>query len=503
MIGTRDQVDSNGTPLNAHVFHTANVIVHAVTAVLVFQLLLRLFGSDMAAALGALLFALHPVQVESVGWISGTKDLLCGFFSAAALLMYVRSVQVSPSRSPGHCEEPNRSASDPALCSASETGLISASRGSSRWRYLLGVLFFILGMLSKPTAVVVPLMAATLAIFLLNHPIKKTLRGLLPWIVLMIPCLIWTKLAQPARWDSPLPLWTRPIVAADAVAFYLYKLIWPIKLCIDYSHTPQAIVENHLIYFSWILPVVIAGLLWWKSSRCRPAIAAALLFVMPLLPVLGFVGFEFQQISTTSDHYVYLPMLGVAVLATWWLSSRRSSMKVFFITVTLLIALSIRSMLQEPVWQNTRSLFCHTLALNPDSVVSTDGLGFLTGREARGIADSSKARPLFEQSIAWYEQSLRIAPTSVPSLYNLALDYKAVDEIDRGRQLMHRIVELQPQLPEGLRVEPITLAHRLYDFPDAPDAITWLDSVIRKDPRNVQAIRLREEAINHSASAQK
>jgi tetratricopeptide (TPR) repeat protein len=364
----------------------------------------------------------------------------------------------------------------------------------SRWRYVLGLLFFILGMLSKPTAVVIPLMAATIGIFLLNRPIKKTILELTLWFALMIPCLIWTKLVQPARWDSGLPLWTRPIVAADAVAFYLYKLVWPIHLCIDYSHTPQVIVANHLIYFSWILPAAVVGLLWWKSARYRPAIAAGLLFLMPLLPVLGFVGFEFQQISTTSDHYLYLPMLGAAVLATWWLATNPSSKKILVAT-GILIALSTRSILQEPSWQDTRSLFYHALAVNPTSVVSTDGLGFLTGREARAIPDPVKARPLFDQSIAWYEQSLRVAPTSVPSIYNLALNYKAIGQIDHGRQLMHRIVELQPQLPEGLRVEPITLAHRLYDFPDIPETISWLDDVIRRDPHNVKVIVLREEAI--------
>jgi hypothetical protein len=506
-INTLDRVDANGTSLNAHVFHTANVLIHALTAVLVFSLLLRLFGNDIAAALGALLFALHPVQVESVGWISGTKDLLCGFFSVAALLMYVRSVQVRQpipaSRSPGHREHTDLAPSDPVVRDGLDAGLgvleceathLPHKHWPLRWQYFLGLLFFIFGMLSKPTAVVVPLMAATIGIVLLHRPIKKTLAELMFWFVFMIPCLIWTKLVQPARWESGLPLWTRPIVAVDAVAFYLYKLVWPIHLCIDYGHTPQAIVQNHFIYFSWILPAAVVGLLWWKSSRCRPAIAAGLLFLMPLLPVLGFVGFEFQQISTTSDHYLYLPMLGVAALATWWLGKRQSWKKIMA-AIAILIALSIRCILQEPTWQDTRSLFYHALAVNPNSVVSSDGLGFLTGREAREMTDPSKARLLFDQSIAWYERSLRGDPTSVPSLFNLALDYKAIGQIDRGRQLTHRIVELQPQLPQGLRVEPILLARRLHDFPDLPDTISWLDEVIRRDPGNQKAIYLREQAI--------
>jgi len=212
VLAHRDHPDDQGLMLNAWVFHAANVLIHACTAVIVFQLLLRLLGNDIAAALGALLFALHPVQVESVGWISGTKDLLCGLLSASALLMYVRSVQLKT-------DDPHQ-------------------RWPSRRRYLLGLLFFILAMLSKPTAVMVPLMAAVIGIFLLDRPLKQTIISLIPWFVVMIPCLIWTQKFQPAPWASPLPVWARPAVAADAIAFYFYMLVYPIHLCIDYG--PQS-----------------------------------------------------------------------------------------------------------------------------------------------------------------------------------------------------------------------------------------------------------------------
>jgi hypothetical protein len=353
-------------------------------------------------------------------------------------------------------------------------------------------LFFILAVLSKPTAVVTPVMAAVIGILMLRQPPRRVIVSLWPWFVLMIPSIIITKQVQPATWQSPLPLWARPMVAADAIAFYLCKIVWPIHLCVDYGHGPQAIWDNRMIFWTWILPVCVAIALWrWKN---RIANTAAAIFLLPLVPVLGLVGFEFQQISTTADHYLYLPMLGIAILATFVLTRIASRWK-YPIVGAILVALGARSILLEPVWQNTRTLFAHVLEVNPDSGVAINTFGFFSGREARESKDPAQARRKFDESIAWYEQSIRKQPDSVPSIYNLALDYQAIGEHKKALQLMHRIVELQPQLQPGLRVAPMDLARRLYDFPDLPEAINCLDQILATDPTNREAMIMREAAI--------
>jgi hypothetical protein len=504
-IARLDHPDADGVTLDAWVFHTANVVIHALTAVAVFLMLLRLFddgtrtqtpalryseepddspsdpglrstsrpaSTDIVAALGALLFALHPVQVETVAWASGTKDLLCGFFVVLSLLMYVRSVQIA-SVDPHH-------------------------RWPRRWRYLLGFFFFILAVLSKPTAVVTPVMALIIAALLLRQTPRRAIVSLLPLFVLMIPSMIITKLVQPGTWQSPLPMWTRPLVAADAITFYLAKLLWPMHLCVDYGHGPQAIWNSGLIFWTWIIPAVIAVALWrWKTPT---ALASAGLFVLPLIPVLGFSSFEFQQISTTADHYLYLPMLGIALLGTWALMRIQSRWK-FSVAGLILVSLGARSVLAEPVWQDTRTLFLHTLAINPNSVASTDTLGFFAGREARRNPDRLAARKQFEESIGWYQRSLQHAPDSVPSVYNLALDYQAIGDNPKAIALMHSIIEIQPHLPAGLRVSPMDLAKRLYDFPDLPDAVDVLDQILLHDPTNRLALQMRQAAIERMRKA--
>ncbi len=469
-----DHPDSEGLMLNPVVFHMANVLLHGMTAVMVFWLLMSVFerrtklpaeaetqaGRDVLPAFfGALVFALHPVQVETVGWVSGTKDLLCGLLSVIALLMYVRS------------------------------------------RYWMGMLFFVLAMLSKPTAVVLPLMAGVIGVLLLDRPLRRTVIVLIPWGLLMIPCMVLTREVQPAAWASSVPVWARPAVAADAVAFYLVKLVWPAHLCIDYGRNTAAIVEHHLIYWTWILPVGIAGLIGWRY-RSRIVIAGGLLFLLPLIPVLGFVPFEFELISTTADHYLYLPMLGIAVVVMWILirvESRRSK----WVCAAILLVMGTRSILQEPVWHDSRSLFLHALWINPRSIVSFDGLGFVTGRDARRLSDQGlveQARALFEQSIWYYTKSLEYDPGSVDSMVNLALDD---EKVDLAREQINQIVKLQKKLPAGLHADPIYLAHLLIDARDIPHAIQWLDEVIYADPRNFSAVVLRQQAMDQIRSATK
>jgi tetratricopeptide (TPR) repeat protein len=197
-------------------------------------------------------------------------------------------------------------------------------------------------------------------------------------------------------------------------------------------------------------------------------------------------------------------MLGVGALLAWAMIRYKIPITAVF---AVLVALAVRSVLQEPVWQNSRTLFNNALAVNPASVQSCDNLGFIAGRDARRLADAGKtadARPFFDESIQWYLRSLRNAPTNVLSMYNLALDYQRIGRLDLGRGQIRRIVQLQPQLPREQRVDPpVHLATLLVEFGDLPGAIDWLDQIIQRDPNNLQAVQLRlraEQMLQHPAT---
>ena len=340
-----------GPTLDPAIFHLANVALHAANAVLVWWIVRRVVGDPHAAAVGALLFALHPVQAEPVAWASGFKDTFSGFWSLLAIGLFLRAVDPASSR--------------PA------------------WRaYAAATAAFAIALCAKPAAVVVPPIAWLLVWASGNvHP-KATARLLLPWLCLAIP-YVWATHRQQA--DAALMTWTppavRPLVAADALAFYARQLVWPADLAIDYGRTPRW-VWNHaggsVAVGLATAGVGTAALLWFARRRGRAVVAGLAVVVVGVGPVLGLVPFIFQQFSTVSDRYLYLPMLGVALIAGW--AVRATGRMGGRVAVVVLIALAVRSGIQVGVWRDSAALFAHNLTVNPDSAMSYAGLGLAAER---------------------------------------------------------------------------------------------------------------------------
>jgi tetratricopeptide (TPR) repeat protein len=344
-------------------FHAASILVHAFNALLVYGLLARLLKNAWAAAGGALLFALHPVQVETVAWASGMKDLLCGMFTLIALNQYVRAVQPA--------EEHPR----------------------PRLHHGLAMLAMMLAMLSKPTAMITPLLAMAIDRFMLGRSRRSVFRSIWPYFLLAVPCVVWAKMCQPPNYLRHIPLWQRPIVALDAVAFYIGKLLAPVHLGFDYGRAPWVIFQKKWAWFTWLVPGAIAGLLIRYRKAAPPLLAGALLFVAALAPVLGFSTFDFEMISTVADHYLYLAMLGPALAAGWMLTRLRIESRAPALVVCAVLALlAARSVDQAHNWHDSRRFFSHALEVNPQSWSSWFGLAYIDHNEGRDLAARATAQ---------------------------------------------------------------------------------------------------------------
>jgi tetratricopeptide (TPR) repeat protein len=235
--------------------------------------------------------------------------------------------------------------------------------------------------------VVVPLIALAIDTLALDVPLTRSLRRLLPWLVLVIPCLLWTKAAQTTT-DVPVaPLWARPLIALDSLAFYLYKLIWPVKLTVVYDRTPIQVLENGWCYYTWIAPVLVAVGLMLHRQRASKFLCAAAIFVAGVLPVLGFLPFQFQRHSGVADHYVYLSMLGVGLFGAAVLD-RIPNRMMCAISAVVLVVLAALSFRQCRTWQNELRLWEQNLAVNPDSLTAHRKLAQIyasTGRQHEAI----------------------------------------------------------------------------------------------------------------------
>ncbi len=400
VIARRATPDALGWTLDPAVFHLGNLLLHVVCVWLVFVILRRLFRHDGAACAGALLFGLHPVQVESVAWISETRGVLCGVFSLLAVWQY--------------------------LC---YTG--TSRRGT---HYVLATAAFLLALLAKPAAVAVPLIVVVLEMGLLRGSLRRILLGLGPWLAVAVGWTMETRLLQPDVWIARVPpaWWARPLLAGDALLFYLYQLVAPIQCAADYGRSPAWVMERWWwFYLSWLLPVILLAALACLKNR-RVWLTASALFMVWLLPVLGLVPFSFQRISTVADRYLYLAMLGPALALSWFLARRWDRVTVGISTAVLCL-LGLLSFNQTSHWRNDQTLIQHMLRVNPDSVVANHNRGLLRARLG-----------LFGEAEFLYQKVLRVDPLHADTHRNLGLLYREAKNEEASKTHLRKALELLP-----------------------------------------------------------
>lgn len=435
----RAPAPDGGFVLRPWVFHGGNVVLHVIAVLLVFGIVSMLIEDNVAATLAALIFALHPVQAESVAWASGAKDLLAGVFAFGSIDQFLR---FSRKRSHG-----------------------------GGWReahYAAAITLFALAILSKPSAVVTPLIGGVLVWFRLRPPIPTILVRLFPMLVLAGACAVWSRIAQPQYAPTDTPLWTRPFIAADAIAFYLWKLVWPVDLAIVYGRTPTAVLNSGQAYFTWILPA-LAGICVWMLRRRAPWLfAGAIVFVVGLLPVLGFARFMFQIHSTVADHYLYIPMLGVAVAVGGALAHPRRG--VIATACAVLVLLGLLSNRQLRHWQDSESLYARALQVNPRA------------HTVRGLlAQHFVSADRIDEAIGEFRTLVSLSPRSRLAHANLAYAYVLAGRT--GEAIEHGTIALSLALPgDNTGWEHYVLGRAYMLAKRYDDAVTHFTERLRQHP---------------------
>lgn len=403
-------------PLNAGIFHNFNLVVHLCTVLVVYRVGLLVLGDGgdttcnrvaAAATAGALVFGLHPLQVEAVAWVSGLKDVLCGWWALLAVWQYLQSVRTQ--------------------------------RKLPSWsHYILALVAFCFALLTKPAAVVVPVIAGLLAVRGLGQRPGQAARSLAGWLILAGLWGIWTKIQQPdAILGYVTPWWERPVVAADAIAFYLGKLVWPVGLAADYGRTPQVVLGHTWGYLASLIPLGLGIVLWFTREKLKGAVLGAAVFVAALLPVLGMVPFIFQAYSTVADRYVYLALLGPALGLGWSLLKAGQQRSWWLVTALVLGLLGWQSMLQVQVWHDTVSLFSHTLQVNPRSALAHNNLGWSFSQQGQ-----------LEKAVWHYNQALQLRPTMLEAGYNLGDALAAQGKLDEAIAYYTWVLNFKPAWAE-------------------------------------------------------
>jgi Tfp pilus assembly protein PilF len=409
-------------------FHGLNLLGHLVCVLVVWRIVrllldrttprqapgLALKHLEWAACGGALLFAVHPLQVEAVAWVSGFKDVLCGVLSCVALWQYLQYAH-------GNAE--------PATYN---TPSLESWRGPMG-HYWLATGVFALALLAKPTAVIVPVVAWLLDVWGWPQTWRHRRWALLAWLGL---AMMWgwftTQVQPPAAGAFIPPVWSRLLIAGDAVAFYLSKLALPLWLGPDYGRSPAVLLSQWWIWLTGLAPWGLAVWLWYQRTRRPWLVVTAGVLVAGLLPVLGLVPFSFQVYSTVADRYMYIAMLGPALALAWGLTlvNRR------WIAVScavLLGVLGLRCAWQAHYWRDSVTLFEHALTVNPHSSAAYNTLGMVLAAQNR-----------LPEAIRYYTEAIRL-PMPNPQAHN---------NLGNALNRQGKALEAIQQYLEALRLKP-------------------------------------------------
>jgi tetratricopeptide (TPR) repeat protein len=388
-----------------------NVALHALSAVLLFLFLMRTTGALGASAFVAAVFAVHPLHVESVAWVSERKDALAGVFWMLAMLAYAAWV---------------------------------ARRGALRYAAL--VLALAAGLLAKPMLVTLPF-----ALLLLDYwPLGRLGRGPVPEarlvrravleklplfalvaVVSTVTFLVQRELGAMQHGDA-LPLHERIANALISYVLYLRDAVWPRGLAVFYPHL-QSRTPLGLAAACAALLLAISVAIW--RSRRPYLVMGWLWYLGNLVPVLGLVQVGMQS---RADRYMYVPLIGLSIAAAWGAlelagTSRLRRRVAAGLGALGVAALSVTAWLQVGHWRDTESLYRHATLVTRDNFLAHHGLGGLLLRQGAideaaahfrealrikprwpgahfGVGDVHLARGEFEAAILAYERGLRYAP---------------------------------------------------------------------------------------------
>jgi tetratricopeptide (TPR) repeat protein len=422
-------------------YHAITLVWHLVAVLLLYSILRKL--KVPGALLAAAIFALHPVMVESVAWISEQKNTLSAVFYLAALRVYLE---------------------------------FDESRKRS-W-YALSLILFVLGLLTKTVTATLP--AALLVAFWWQRGAiawKRDFLPLAPFFALGAVAGVVTAWVEyqliGARGESfEMSLVQRCLLAGRVPWFYLSKILFPVNLIFIY---PRWNIDPR-VWWQWLFPLATLGVLvvlWAIRKRWRSPLAAWLLFVSTLLPVLGFLNVYPFVFSFVADHYQYLASIGMIVLAAAGTAlglSRLSpnSRKVGVAgCILLLAAYSVLTFRQSQMYADSIRLYEATIARNPDCWMAHNNLGMSLMSHGRQQA-----------AITHFQDAVRVKPDYVEAHINLGGASIQVGALQQGIDHLREAIRLDPTRTDALN----SLGYALVKNGEAEQGIAHLREAIRRNP---------------------
>ena len=450
--------------LNPAGHHWTQVEFHIVNTVLLFFILFKMTGALFKSAFVAALFALHPLHVESVAWVSERKDLLSTFFGLMMIFAYHRYVKTSDFKN-----------------------------------YLLIIVFLSLGLMAKPMLVTFPFVLLLLDFWPLERfqykknenddlsqpgrtvyvGFKGFMRLVLEKIPLFIPVVIssiLTFLAQKSEGAvktlGALSLKTRIANALVSYVSYVSKAIWPSKLAVFYPHPGNALSGWTIIGAALLISAAI--LLSIRTFKKYPYIAVGLFWYLgTLVPVIGLVQVGGQAMA---DRYTYIPLIGLFIIVAWGVSDlfKKWQHKKNFLGVSIMIILSAlawKTFHQLGYWKNGIVLFENAVSVTENNYLAHNNLG-----TAYGPVDLDKA-------IYHYKAALKIKPDYVTAFFNLGIVMEKKGKTDEAIANYLEALRINPNYLEVYN----NLGVVLFKKGDYEGAALYFNKALKINPQKTDA----------------
>jgi len=453
--------------LNAGGHHATNVLLHSIAALLLFHMLRQMTGALWKSAIVAALFAVHPLHVESVAWVSERKDVLSAVFFFLMLDAYVRY-----------------------------------TRSASIKRYVLVTALFVAGLMSKPMLVTAPIVLLGLDYWPLRRfdqvartrgkakirqsgnrrrIIQRLFLEKVPWLILSVGAGIATfALQKRAAGSIPaLPFLWRAQNAVMSYVIYAWKTLWPTRLAVVYPHPDDTLATWQVaLAIAFLLAITYAAIVWRHK---RPYLFTGWFwYLVMLVPVIGLIQVGEQG---HADRYTYLPSIGLFLIAVWAVGDVAAKGQVGLWrgvatagAVVVVAALACTAFTQTSHWRNSETLWTHTLAVTTDNDVAHNNLGYLcvdrgeldkamSHFEAASKIRSGKLDPHYnlgtafvemnlgdalarkgqpDEAMAHFEQAIKLQPDYAEAYYNRGNVLFAKGRIDEAIADFEKTLQIQP-----------------------------------------------------------
>ncbi|MEN3331958.1 MAG: protein O-mannosyl-transferase [Blastocatellia bacterium] len=412
--------------LNPFWWHLTTILAHLAVTFMVYRLAERLVGDRTTAAIAALVFGLHPVHIEAVAWISGVTEPLMAFMLIAGFLCYLNKRD--------------------------------RPQSANRW-FAASLLFYVLAMLAKETALVLPLIilayewayaeadaakhpgAATWGAFLKNRFIVSA-KCVAPYLLLTTVYLIIRAVVLKglAHTSTHLSLATTVLTWPALLWFYVKLLIWPVGLSVFYD-TPYVTAPGLRNFIAPVIALTAIAVLLWQWSRRAPVVRYAVAWlVLPILPVLNIAVFYDGELA--HDRYLYLPSIGFAILVAFAVRQitagsfrllNQPALQVL-VVATLVCALNQATVSQSAYWADNFALYSRGVAMAPSNFLAINNLGSAWAKQSK-----------YEEAIKLYLQAIERKPLYWSSNCNLGYSYYALARYEEAESYLLRAIEIYPR----------------------------------------------------------